>query len=132
MSRFVPLHLHTDASFLDALSKPKDLAARAKELGYPAIAVTDHGNVHNFIKVYQACKAEGIKFIPGCEFYFTDKHKDKDDSSRHLTILAKNKKGLRNLYRMLTWANIPVDDGGGFYRKPRISWRELKKYCSGS
>ncbi len=130
-SRFVPLHLHTETSFLDATCRPKTLATRAKELDYPAVVTTDHGNVHNFIRVFQACKAEGLKFIPGCEFYFTHRHKDKQDKSNHLTILAQTNEGLKNLYRMLTWANIPVDDGGGFYRKPRISWRELKKYNEG-
>lgn len=130
-SRFVPLHLHSETSFLDALSKPKELAARAKELGYPAIGLTDHGNVHNFVRVYQACKAEGVKFIPGCEFYFTHRHKNKEKHSYHLTILARNNKGLSNLYKMLTWANIPVEQGGGFYGKPRASWKELKKYREG-
>jgi len=130
-SRFVPLHLHTETSFLDALSRPKELVARAKALEYPAIAITDHGNVHNFIHVYQACKTENIKFIPGCEFYFTHQHSDKEQKSYHLTILAKNNEGLKNLYKLLTWANIPVDQGGGFYYKPRISWHELRKYNEG-
>jgi len=128
---FVPLHVHSDASFLDAMNKPEELAARAKELGYTALAVTDHGAVHNFIRIYQACQKQGIKFIPGCELYFTHRHKDREDRSFHLTVLAKDNAGLRNLYKMLTWANIPVDDGGGYYRKPRVSWRELRKYHEG-
>jgi DNA polymerase-3 subunit alpha len=116
---------------MDALSQPEQLAQRAEELGYPAISVTDHGNVHNFIRVYQECKKRKIKFIPGCEFYFTNDHDDREQKSYHLTILAKNNKGLSNIYKMITWANVPVDKGGGMYYKPRISWVELERYSEG-
>lgn len=128
---FVPLHLHTDASFLDSMSTPPKLVARAKELGYTALAVTDHGNTHNFIRMHQECKKADIKFIPGCEFYFTNDHKENTDWSYHITILAQNNKGLKNLYRLTTWSNVPVDMGGGFYRRPRTSWKELERYSEG-
>ena len=63
---YCSLHQHSDASFLDSCNKPKDLATKAASIGMKAIALTDHGNVHNFIKMAKACKAEGVKFIPGC------------------------------------------------------------------
>ena len=96
-----------------------------------AIALTDHGNVHNFVKMANECKKVGVKFIPGCEFYFTHDHKEKERKSRHLTILARNNVGLRNIYALTTLANTPVDMGGGFFYRPRISWDDLAKHSEG-
>jgi len=65
-TKYCSLHQHSDASFLDSCNKPAELAQKAKEVGMSAIALTDHGNVHNYIKMYKECKKQGIKFIPGC------------------------------------------------------------------
>ena len=62
------LHQHSDASFLDAMNQPAHLAEKAAAVGMKAIALTDHGNVHNYIKMANECKKHGVKFIPGCEF----------------------------------------------------------------
>ena len=120
--QYCSLHQHSDASFLDSCNKPEDLAKRAKEVGMTAIALTDHGNCHNFVKMHNACKEQGVKFIPGLEFYFTHKNAEKERKSRHLTIIAKNNIGLSNIYKLITWANKPVMEEGGFYYRPRIDW----------
>ena len=66
---FVHLHLHTEFSLLDGMIRIKDLAKRAKELGMPAVAMTDHGNLYGAIKFYQECNKLGVKPILGCEIY---------------------------------------------------------------
>lgn len=131
LGTYCSLHQHSDASFRDSCNKPEDLAKRAVEVGMKAIALTDHGNLHNFVRMFKACKEHGIKFIPGCEFYWTHDHVVKDRKSRHLTVLAKNNEGLANLYRLTTQANLPGTRGGGFYFRPRISWDELAKFNEG-
>ena len=128
---YCSLHQHSDTSFLDSLNKPEDLVKRAKEVGMPAIAITDHGNLHNYIKMYKECKKQGIKFIPGIEVYFTNKHSERERSSRHLTILAQNNTGLETIYKLNTLANTPIDLGGGFYYRPRIDWEMLEKHNDG-
>ena len=82
---FVHLHLHTQYSLLDGAIRLKDLIPRAKELGVPAIAQTDHGNMFGAIDFYTRCKAEGIKPILGSEIYFTP-------GSRHDRRAAKRVK----------------------------------------
>jgi DNA polymerase-3 subunit alpha len=66
---FVHLHLHTEYSLLDGMARTKEVAAKAKELGMPAVAMTDHGNLFGAIEFYQACKKAGVKPIFGCEIY---------------------------------------------------------------
>lgn len=66
---FVHLHLHTAYSLLDGMIRTKELASRAAELGMPAVAMTDHGNLYGTIDFYQCCKKAGIKPILGCEIY---------------------------------------------------------------
>ena len=128
---YVSLHNHTHYSLLDALSKPSDAVAKAVELGQNAYCITDHGNMFGAVKAYEACIKAGIKPILGCEFYFTNDHDEKERKSRHITLIAKNNVGLSNLYKMTTWANVPVSQGGGFFYRPRISWREFEKYSGG-
>lgn len=74
---YCSLHQHSDASFRDSCNKPEELAARAAKIGMKAIALTDHGNLHNFVKMYKACQKHGIKFIPGCcmpgQIVYTDR-----------------------------------------------------------
>jgi DNA polymerase-3 subunit alpha len=128
---YCSLHQHSCYSIMDSISTPEQLAARGKEIGMPAIALTDHGNIYGFIKMHKACQKHGIKFIPGCEFYFTHKHSDKERKSYHLTVLAMNNVGLSTLYKLVTVANKPNKEGGGFFYKPRIDWHDLEKYNKG-
>ncbi len=130
-SGYVSLHNHTHYSLLDSCAKPEEAIARAKELGHTHYALTDHGNLFGAVKVYEECLKNGIKPIIGSEFYFTHDHSDKDRKSRHITLIAQNNVGLQNLYKMTTWANVPLDKDGGFFYRPRISWKELEKYQEG-
>lgn len=128
---FVNLHTHSHYSLLDGFGSPKDIVLRAKELGYPAIALTDHGVVHGLIEFYHAAKENGIKAILGCELYVAprtrfDKEAQVDSKPFHMTTLAKNKIGYQNLLTLVTKANLE-----GFYYKPRIDIGLLKTYGEG-
>ncbi len=131
MSQFVHLHSHTEYSLLDGLSKIKPLVKRTKELGMEAIAITDHGVMYGAIEFYKACQAEGIKPIIGCEMYVAPRsHKDKegrvDSEPYHLTILAKNYQGYRNLMKLVSISQLD-----GFYYRPRVDRELLKEYHEG-
>lgn len=123
MSNFVHLHLHTEYSLLDGACVIKKLVKKIKELNQPAVAITDHGSMYGVIDFYQACKAEGIKPIIGCEVYVANRSRfDKQhklDYSNHLVLLCKNAVGYQNLIKLVSDGYIE-----GFYNKPRID-REL-------
>ena len=127
---FVHLHVHTQYSILDGQSSISGLFERAKELGMPAIAITDHGNMYGvkeFLKV--AKKYPEIKPIIGCEIYVTRHydHKLKDKDHRgyyHLILLAKNYNGYKNLMKIVSTGHIE----GKYYDKPRVSHEIVEKY----
>ncbi len=130
MADFVHLHNHSEYSLLDGLSKIKPMVARAKELGMKALAITDHGNMYGTIRFYEACLAEGIKPIIGCEIYVskTSRH-DKTTENKdynHLILLAKNNEGYKNLMRLVSISHLE-----GFYYKPRVDMELLEKYHEG-
>lgn len=102
--KHIELHVHTCYSAMDALTKPKELIQRAAQWGMPAVAVTDHGGVQAFPELWRAGKEYGVKVIYGVEGYFVD---DTDSSAqnapiRHICLLAKNRQGLKNLYRIVS------------------------------
>ena len=123
---FVHLHCHSHYSLLDGASPVSKLVARAKQHGMNALALTDHGNLHGALEFYKKAKDAGINPIIGYEAYvapgsrFTrgDASSSKD-ATYHLTLLAKNRTGFRNLVRLASKASLE-----GFYYKPRID-REL-------
>ena len=130
-SDFVHLHNHTHHSLLDGLTKIKDLAATAKEYGMEAAAVTDHGTLSGVLEYYKAAKEVGIKPILGIEGYIAarsrfDRDPAKDKARYHLTILAMNEEGYRNLMMLSTKANLE-----GMYYKPRMDHELLEKYNAG-
>ena len=92
---FVHLRLHSEFSLVDGLVRIKPLVQKVADAGMPAVALTDHCNFYALIKFYKAAMAAGIKPILGCDFHVVD---DTDETSvSHLTLLAQNSKGYRNL-----------------------------------
>lgn len=130
MSNFTHLHVHSEYSIFDGISRIKDLVSTAKNFGMNSIAVTDHGNMYGAIDLYTECIAQGIKPILGSEVYVAiNDYKIKDQSERsphHMTILAKNNIGYSNLVKLLTIANTK-----GIYYKPRIDKDLLLQYKEG-
>ena len=123
------LHNHTSkGSLLDSTIDTEELVIQAKELGYKAVAVTDHGSMSSFIDLYKSCKKHDIKGIIGVEAYETDDlhYKEADANRYHLLLLAKNNIGLKNLMKM-----VSISYSEGFYQKPRVDRELLAKYSEG-
>ncbi len=131
MSQFVHLHLHTEYSLLDGHSRIPALIARAKQLGMPAAAITDHGAMYGVIEFYLEAKAAGLKPIIGVEAYVAprglgERDPKLDANAFHLVLLAINPQGYRNLIRLTTTAHLD-----GFYYKPRIDKEVLARHSAG-
>ncbi len=131
--QFAHLHLHTQYSLLDGANRLTDVIERAYKLGQPAIAMTDHGNLHGAVEFYSEAKKVGIKPIIGCELYITpgSRHDRKPkihggSETHHITVLASNPVGYQNLCRLSTLAYKE-----GFYFKPRIDHELLERYNEG-
>lgn len=124
----VPLHCHSHYSLLDGFCSPEDLVTAAKNMGYGAIALTDHGTCGGLFNFYTSCHQHGIKPILGMESYFVDdvKLRDKNENRLHVTLLAKNKQGYKNLIAISTEASL-----NGFYFRPRVDFDILQKYKEG-
>ena len=142
-SSFVHLHVHTEYSMLDGAAKHSDLFERTAELGMPAIAMTDHGNVFGAYDFYKKAKAAGVKPIIGMEAYLTpntsrferkrvqwNKGSDDDVSGggafTHMTLLSETTEGMHNLFRLSSLSSIE-----GFYYKPRADRELLNRYAKG-
>ncbi len=127
---FTHLHVHTEYSLLDGLSRITPLVQRAKELGMDSLAITDHGGMYGAVEFYSACREAGIKPIIGCEVYVADGSRHSktpaDKSPYHLTLLAKNDTGYHNLIKLVTKANLE-----GFYYKPRIDRELMEEHHDG-
>ena len=106
MSRYVELHCHSSFSFLDGASSPLDLAARAAELGYPALALTDHDGLWGSMEFAVACRGAGIRPITGAELTVAI-----NGRPFHLTLLVEDQSGYANLCRLLTEAHSRTRDG---------------------
>ncbi|MBZ5720490.1 MAG: DNA polymerase III subunit alpha [Acidobacteriia bacterium] len=133
MSQFVHLHLHTDYSMLDGACGVEKLVQRVKELGMPAVAMTDHGNIFGAIEFVNAAHKAGVKPIVGCELYICKKDDHniertppEGDTYNHLLVLAENEEGYRNLARITSEASLR-----GFYYKPRVSKKFLAEHSKG-
>lgn len=128
---YVPLHVHSHYSLLDGLGTPKKIVQRAKELGFPAVAMTDHGVLYGAIEFYKAAKAEGIKPIIGCEVYVApgsrfDRAPRTESKPFHLILLAQNFEGYKNLMELVSKAHLE-----GFYYKPRMDHGLMKAHSKG-
>lgn len=128
---FAHLNVHTKASMLYGSADLKDIVAKVKALGQPAVAITDYGNLFNAVHFYKACKDEGVKPIIGCDVYFCDDVAEtrahKIRQTYHLTLLAENDVGFQNLARIVSESN----DTNHFYFKPRVDFALLEKYKEG-
>ena len=124
---FTHLHVHTEYSMLDGISRIPDLVNQTKELGMEALAITDHGSLYGVVDFYSECKERGIKPIIGCEVYLAHNSRhDRGASERspyHLVLLARNNTGYRNLMQLVTKAHLE-----GFHYRPRID-KELLEQC---
>lgn len=128
---FVHLHAHTEYSLLDGQGKVKKMVARAKELGMPALAITDHGTMFGVIEFFKACKANEIKPIVGVEAYMAPRQMGerdpmKDRKAFHLLLLAENEVGYRNLLQIATAGQLQ-----GYYYNPRIDHDFLASHSEG-
>jgi DNA polymerase-3 subunit alpha len=131
MSPFVHLHVHSEYSLLDAMCRTEELVEKCVEQKMPALALTDHGNLCGAIEFYKYAQEHGIKPIIGCELYVAPRSrhtKSKEDGTKyyHLTVLARDETGYRNLVKLTSLGYIE-----GFYYKPRVDKELLRRYSQG-
>jgi len=131
VKNFVHLHVHTEYSLLDGLSNIKELFAYIKEKGMNSVAITDHGTMYGVIEFYKQAKQFGVKPIIGMEGYTTNvdlraRPERGKFQNFHLLLLAKNKRGYKNLMRLTSIAHLE-----GYYYRPRVDRETLAKYSAG-
>ena len=125
----IELHVHTKMSALDGLSEVKDLVNKAAAWGHPAIAITDHGCIQAFPLAFAAANAltsagKNLKIIYGVEAYLVEE--DKKERPFHIILLAQNRTGLKNLYKLISLSYLD-----NFYRKPKMLRADLERYREG-
>lgn len=131
-SNFVHLHVHSEYSLLDGMSKLPALVKKVKDSGMTACALTDHGVMYGLADFYNECKKQDIKPILGCECYEAPGSRLEknthisDDKYHHLILLVKNETGYKNLCHLVSRSNID-----GFYYKPRIDFELLEQFHEG-
>ncbi len=128
---FAHLHVHTEYSLLDGFSNIKKLVKRVKEMGMPAVAITDHGTMFGVIEFFNAARAAGVKPIIGLEAYLAtrrmcDRDSKLDRSCYHLLLLAENETGYQNLLQIASTAQLE-----GYYQHPRIDRDYLATHAQG-
>src|SRR5215216_7132840 len=123
------LHVHSEYSLLDGACKIDKLAARAAEFGQPALGLTDHGVMNGSVELFKACKKHGVKPLLGLEAYFVDDRHIRDGrvERNHLTLLARNDEGFRNLTKLSSAGFLE-----GLHRgKPGVDMELLERYSEG-
>jgi DNA polymerase III subunit alpha len=141
---FTHLHLHTEFSMLDGAARVKEVIAAAAADGQPAIGITDHGNMYGVLDFYRECRAQGITPVIGTEAYLAGESRherpprrgrvddtggDADGGQKlyyHLTLLAENNIGYKNLIRLSSQAFLD-----GYWYKPRADWELLERHHEG-
>ena len=127
---FTHLHVHTEYSMLDGISRIPEMVAQTKNLGMDALAITDHGSLYGVVEFYSECIQAGIKPIIGCEVYVAHgSRRDKTSAERsphHLVLLARDNTGYQNLMQLVTQAHLE-----GFHYRPRIDKELLAERSQG-
>jgi DNA polymerase-3 subunit alpha len=130
---FVHLHVHSEYSLLDGAARLEKLVHKAKELRFPALALTDHGNLFGSVDFFSACEKAGVKPILGCELYVAPgsrfERSGQDGSyegASHCTVLVRNRTGHANLMKLVSKAYLE-----GFYYKPRVDRELLAQHADG-
>ncbi|HLF88515.1 MAG TPA: DNA polymerase III subunit alpha, partial [Anaerolineales bacterium] len=128
---FAHLHVHSVYSLLDGFSNLNKLVKRAKEMGMPAVGLTDHGTMFGTIEFYNAAMKAGVKPIIGVEAYMAarrmqDRDPQLDKNRFHLLLLAENEIGYHNLLKICSGAQLE-----GFYYKPRVDKEFLAAHAEG-
>jgi DNA polymerase-3 subunit alpha len=130
---FVHLHVHSEYSLLDGAAQLEKLVARAKALKFPALALTDHGNLFGAVDFYTACEKAGVKPILGCELYVAPGSRFERSSqdggyegASHCTVLARTRAGYANLMKLVSKAYLE-----GYYYKPRVDRELLAQHADG-
>ena len=132
-SDFVHLHVHSEYSLLDGAARLEKLVDRAKTLKFPALALTDHGNLFGAVDFYTACSKAGVKPILGCELYVAPGSRFERSSqdggyegASHCTVLARTAAGYANLMKLVSKAYLE-----GYYYKPRVDRELLAQHADG-
>jgi DNA polymerase-3 subunit alpha len=132
-AEFVHLHVHSEYSLLDGAAQLEKLVSKARDLGFGALALTDHGNLFGAIDFYLAARKASLKPILGCELYVAPGGRGdrapQDGSyegANHLTVLVRNRAGYRNLIKLVSLAYLE-----GFYYKPRVDRELLAQHADG-
>src|SRR5258705_13634318 len=130
---FVRLHVHSEYSLLDGAARLEKLVQRAAELRFPALALTDHGNLFGSVDFYTACVKAGVKPILGSELYVAPgsrfERSGQDGSyegASHCTVLVRDQIGHANLMRLVSKAYLD-----GYYYKPRVDRELLAQHAEG-
>ncbi len=130
---FVHLHVHSEYSLLDGAARLERLIQKAKELRFPALALTDHGNLFGSVDFYTGCEKAGVKPILGSELYVAPgsrfERSGQDGSyegASHCTVLVRNRTGHANLMKLVSKAYLE-----GFYYKPRVDRELLAQHADG-
>jgi DNA polymerase III subunit alpha len=123
------LHVHSEYSLLDGACKIDKLAARAAEFGQPALGLTDHGVMNGSVELFKACRKHGVKPLLGLEAYFVDDRRVREGriERNHLTLLARDDEGFRNLTKLSSAGFLE-----GLHRgKPGVDMELLERYGAG-
>jgi DNA polymerase-3 subunit alpha len=132
MTDFTHLHLHSEYSLLDGMTRLDALVSTCKAMGMDSVALTDHGVMYGAIEFYTKAKKAGIKPIIGLEAYVAQRSRhdretrQQDGSGYHLTLLAADRTGYDNLLKLTTESHLT-----GFYYKPRLDKQLLAEHCQG-
>lgn len=122
---YTPLHVHTDYSILDGLSKPAAVVKRCQQIGATACALTDHGSISGAVSFSNTLHKNNIKPILGCELYVGETDEE-EKINYHLVLLAKNLNGWKQLIQIVSTSNLPSN----FYKKPRLTLQQLSTFIT--